>query len=281
MKKQQLIVGIICLGLLGSCVSKKKNTELESELNSTQVALANTTSERNELEEKFARIEARVADYNAKINSLRDTNISLEQENDEKLILAGNLLLSKNGRDQLHATLQNVDPELLAGAQTMEDSVNLAIKHNLMGAISEGDSTQDQDIVIDIDKTVVMISVSDRLLFNTGSYSINNNANALLERLAEVIKSEPSIEVMVEGHTDSRSISTALFQDNWDLSVKRATSIVRKLVGDYQVAPEQLIAAGRSSFFPVVENDSPENMAKNRRTRIILIPDLDKFFALM
>jgi len=275
------MIALVAMGSLASCVSKKKYTSLQGELHSTQVELAQTSTEKEALEAKFEQIENRVAEYNAKINSLRDTNVSLQEENDAKLDLTGNLLMSNNGRDQLHATLQKVDPELLAGAQTMEDSVNLAIRHNLMGAISEGDSTQEDDIIIDIDKTVVMISVSDRLLFNTGSYRVNNNANDLLERLAEVIKSEPSIEAMVEGHTDPRSISTAVVQDNWDLSVKRATSIVRKLVDDHGVAPEQLIAAGRSSFFPVVDNDSPENMAKNRRTRIILIPDLDKFFALM
>lgn len=275
------MIALVAMGSLASCVSKKKYTSLQGELHNTQVELAQTHTEKEALEAKFEQIENRVAEYNAKINSLRDSNVSLQQENDSKLDLTGNMLMSKNGREQLHATLQKVDPDLLAGAQTMEDSVNLAIRHNLMGAISAGDSTQEDDIIIDIDKTVVMISVSDRLLFNTGSYRVNNNAHDLLERLAEVIKSEPSIEAMVEGHTDPRSISTAVVQDNWDLSVKRATSIVRKLVEDYAVAPEQLIAAGRSSFFPVVENDSPENMAKNRRTRIILIPDLDKFFALM
>lgn len=281
MKNVNLIHGILIIGLLGSCVSKKKYTELQGELYSTQVALANTSAEKEELESEFSKIEARVEDYNTKINSLRDSNLDLQASNDEMLSMEDGIPISKNRRDQLHETLKQVDPALLAGAITMEDSVNLAISHNLMGAISEGDSTQEQDIIIDIDKSVVMISVSDRLLFNTGSYRVNNKANDLLERLAAVINSEPSIEVMVEGHTDSRSISTALLQDNWDLSVKRATSIVRKLVADYQVAPEQLIAAGRSSFFPVVENDSAENMAKNRRTRIILVPDLDKFFALM
>lgn len=282
MKKYTFYSSILILCLSASCVSKKKYTELQGELYSTQVELANTTTEKERLEEQFARIEARVAEYNAKINSLRDTNDQLQTENDEKLSLEGAMLMSNNMRKQLHNTLAEVDPQKLAQAQTMEDSVNLAISHNLMRTMSEGDGEQeDDDIVIDIDKTVVMISVSDRLLFNTGSYRVSNKANNLLERLAEVINSEPSMEVMVEGHTDPRSISTAVLQDNWDLSVKRATSIVRKLVDEYQVAPEQLIAAGRSSYFPIVDNDSPENMAKNRRTRIIIIPDLDKFFALM
>jgi chemotaxis protein MotB len=281
MKRYASLFSILILCLSASCVSKKKYTELQGELYSTQVALANTTTEKERLEEKFAKIEARVEEYNAKINSLRDTNDHLQAENDEKLSLDGAMLMSNNMKKQLHNTLAQVDPEKLAQAQTMEDSVNLAISHNLMRSMTEAEGAEEDDIVIDIDKTVVMISVSDRLLFNTGSYRVSSKASNLLERLAEVIKSEPSMEVMVEGHTDPRSISTAVVQDNWDLSVKRATSIVRKLVDDYQVAPEQLIAAGRSFYFPLVDNDSPENMAKNRRTRIIIIPDLDKFFALM
>ena len=108
-----------------------------------------------------------------------------------------------------------------------------------------------------------------------------NKANDILQKLANVINSEPSIEVMVEGHTDSRSISTSKIADNWDLSVLRATSVVRKLQKDYGVAPEKLIASGRSSYKPLAENDSNENRAKNRRTRIVILPNLDKFFALM
>jgi chemotaxis protein MotB len=253
MTKHTFILSLLLVGLSASCVSKKKFTSLQGELNATQVELANITTEKDRLEEQFAAIEQRVAEYNARINSLRDDNVKLQGENDEKMSLNGQMLMSKSMRDQLHRTLAEVDPEKLAKAETMEDSVNLAISHNLMRAMSGGDpENQEEDIVIDIDKTVVMISVSDKLMFNTGSYRVSNTANNLLERLAEVIKSEPSMEVMVEGHTDSRSISTAVLQDNWDLSVKRATSIVRKLVNDYQVSPEQLIAAGRSSYFPIV-----------------------------
>ncbi|WP_439483053.1 OmpA family protein [Cyclobacterium plantarum] len=281
MKKLPFIFTLLIMGGLASCVSKKKYTSLQGELHSTQVELAQTSSEKEALEAKFDQIQSRVAEYNAKINSLRGDNEQLLEKNGRMMSQSGDILVSDQLRKQLDKTISKIDTEKLAQAKTLEDSVNLAISHNLLTAIGGKGNEQEEDIVIDIDKTVVMISVSDRLLFNTGSFRVNQEANPLLERLSEVINSEPSLEVMVEGHTDPRSISTATVQDNWDLSVKRATSIVRKLVEDHAVAPEQLIAAGRSSFFPVVENDSPENMAKNRRTRIILIPDLDKFFALM
>ncbi|MFD2036876.1 OmpA family protein [Belliella marina] len=279
--KRIILITLVSVSLMASCVSKKKYVALENDLNTTSFHLAETTSEKEKLEEenrileeRFARIEQRVEEYNAKINSLRETS-------DAKFSLDGAVPMSNNSREKLQATLANVDPEKLANARTMEDSVNLAISHNLKKSITDGSAEENDDIQIDIDKTVVMISVSDRLLFNTGSYVVSRNADGLLKKLADVINSEPSMEVMIEGHTDPRSISTSVLQDNWDLSVKRATSIVRALESKYNVAPEKLIAAGRSSYAPLVDNDSPENMAKNRRTRIVIIPDLDKFFALM
>lgn len=270
--KKVLILTIIMGGLLTSCVSKKKYTALEEQLSNTQSTLQKTAVEKEELERRFAVIEQRVADYNQRINSLRETS-------EQKYELNDVAMMNKRTLDNMRKTLSQVDPEILRNAQSIEDSINIAVSHNLMKSISAEEGNE--DIQIDIDKTVVMITVSDKLLFNTGSYRVNPQANDLLQKLAEVINSEPSLEVMVEGHTDPRSINTAVLEDNWDLSVKRATSIVRILENQFNVAPEKLIAAGRSSSIPLVENDSRENMAKNRRTRIVLIPDLDKFFAML
>lgn len=281
MKNTLILTGILSATLMVSCVSKKKYTTLESNLFQTQSQLALTNQEKAKLEEKMSIIEARVADYNARINSLKDTNDQLALQNDGMLTLEGVTLMSKNNKEKLKATLAKVDPSKLANAKTMEDSVNLAVEYNLTQNITDSTMENSDDIKITIENTVVMISVSDKLLFNTGSYKINSKANPLLAKLAEVINSEPSLEVMIEGHTDPRTISTGVVQDNWDLSVKRATSIIRKLQNDYNVAPEKMIAAGRASYMPLVENDSPENMAINRRTRIVLIPDLDMFFAML
>lgn len=267
--------------LTASCVSKKKYVELQNDLFRTEASLAETRtekealeSEKRILEDRMGRIQARVDEYNARINSLRS-------ENDAMFSLDGKTPMSTNTKQKLNATLAKVDPNDLANAKTIEDSVNLAISYNLKKSISDGSPEQDEDISISVDKTVVMINVSDRLLFNTGSYQVSRNADGLLKKLAEVINAEPAVEVMIEGHTDPRSIQTGVLQDNWDLSVKRATSIVRLLQNKYDVAPEKLIAAGRSSYIPVADNDSLENMAKNRRTRIVIIPDLDKFFAMI
>ena len=189
-------------------------------------------------------------------------------------------VLSHNTKEKMKETLAKVDPEKLQGARTLEDSMNLAVSYNLKNSLADN-LEEDDDISVDIDNTVVMISISDKLLFNSGSYRVSNKANDVLQKLANVINSEPSLEVMVEGHTDPRTISTPVLEDNWDLSVKRATSIVRKLQNNYDVAPEKLIASGRSSYKPVAPNDSMENMAANRRTRIVLLPNLDKFFAML
>jgi chemotaxis protein MotB len=279
--KKILLLSLIVATFSVSCVSKKKYVQLQNDKFQTEANLAemrtakeSLEAEKQVLEDKMGRIEARVAEYNSRINYLKE-------EGDSMFTLDGKTPMSNDMRGKLNATLANVSSSDLEGAQTLEDSINVAISHNLKKSITDGTEEQDDDIQITVDKTVVMINVSDRLLFNTGSYQVSRNADGLLKKLAEVINSEPSLEVMIEGHTDPRTIQTVSLQDNWDLSVKRATSIVRILETKYDVAPEKMIAAGRASYIPLVENDSKENMAKNRRTRIVLIPDMDKFFAMI
>ncbi|APS39706.1 MULTISPECIES: OmpA/MotB family protein [Salegentibacter] len=271
--KRTIAVTVLAATMLSSCVSKKKYVTLEEELNDTRSTLQKTQVEKEEIEEKFARIEERVADYNSKINSLRE-------ENDSKMEMNDLTVMSNNNKAQMRATIAKMDPEKVAGAETLEDSINLAVSHNLKSNISEG--SDDEDIDITVDETVVMINVSDKLLFGSGSYRVSNKAQPLLKKLAEVINSEPAMEVMIEGHTDDRTmVEGSYIQDNWDLSVRRATSIVRLLQDKYDVAPEKLIAAGRSSYQPLVDNVDNESRAKNRRTRIVIIPNLDKFFAML
>ncbi len=271
--KRTLLVAVLSVAMLSSCVSKKKYVELETELSNTQSNLQKTAMEKEEAQRKLDAIEARVSDYNAKINSLQESNDSKMEMNDLTV-------MSNKNKAKMREPLKKVDQEALRNARTLEDSINLAVSYNLKQSIS--DDSESDDVNITIDKTVVMINVSDKLLFNSGSYRVSNKASNLMQKLADVINSEPSMEVMIEGHTDDRTlVEGSHIQDNWDLSVRRATSIVRLLQDKYNVAPEKLIAAGRSSYSPLVENTSKENMAKNRRTRIVIIPNLDKFFALL
>ncbi|CAM1364574.1 Chemotaxis protein MotB [Tenacibaculum sediminilitoris] len=281
MKKLFIPLAFLALTIT-SCVSKKKYVELEQKYNDTRGNLQKTTLEKKQLEAKFAKIEKRVDDYNEKINSLKNVNESLSEKNNIKLDMVGNsAVISNSIKEKMRETLKNVDPTELAKAKTLKDSMNIAVAYNLKKSIDTSDLENDEDINIDIDKTVVMISVSDKMLFNTASYKVKRNAYKLIKKLAEVINSEPSMDVMIEGHTDSRSYNTGVLQDNWDLSVKRATSIVRLLEKKYEVDPSRLIASGRGSAVPLVDNSSAKNRARNRRTRIVILPNLDKFFGLL
>ncbi|WP_348668458.1 OmpA family protein [uncultured Polaribacter sp.] len=280
---KKTIISVVILALLAtSCVSKKKYVALQGQFTNTKGELQKTTIEKEKLTAKFTAIEKRVENYNNKINSLKSDNVTLERENEVKLSLVGNTaVISKQTRRLMNETLTKVDPIALLAAKTLKDSLNLAVAYNLKKSINTSDLENSKDIDINIDQTVVMISVSDKLLFNTASYRVKKGAYKLIAKLAALIKSEPSMDVMIEGHTDARTISNDIVQDNWDLSVKRATSIVRLLESKYQVEGSRLIASGRGSTMPLVDNSSSENRRKNRRTKIVILPNLDKFFALL
>ncbi len=274
----------ISAGMLTSCVSKRKYTDLQSEYDNTKVTLTKTQVEKEEIEAKYAAIQNRVDSYNEKINSLKSENNDLVTINESKYDIEGGVLISPATRAKLNEALQNADPAKLAQAKTLKDSMNLAVssklKRNLDSDIT--DAAGNDDISIDIDDTVVMISISDKMLYRSGSYRISKEADELLQRIATVVNSEPAIEVMVEGHTDNRTVKPGSYlEDNWDLSVRRATSIVRELQNTYNVDPAKLIASGRSSYNPLVPNEDKDSMAKNRRTRILILPNLDKFLSLM
>jgi chemotaxis protein MotB len=164
-------------------------------------------------------------------------------------------------------------------AMTKKDSLNLAISYHLTKALKDG--LDDEDIEINVEKTVVFISISDKLLFKSGSYNVTEKAYNVLAKVADVVNAQPNMDVMIEGHTDSQTIKNDVLEDNWDLSAKRATSIARILQTRFKVTPGRLIAAGRSSYVPLAANDTPANRAKNRRTKIIIMPRLDQFFDLL
>jgi chemotaxis protein MotB len=268
-------ISVIVLSALffTACVSKKKYLALEQDHGELKSELTKTKVEKEELESKFTKIQQRVDSYNSKINELTD-------DNNAKLVSVDGLVISENQKVAMRESLKNVPPAYMSTTKTLKDSMNLAMQYSLKSSIENID--ENDDIAINIQETVVMISISDKMLFTSGSYKISDKANDILQKIANVINSEESLDVMVEGHTDNKLMkNTAAVKDNWDLSVLRATAVVKKLQSDYNVAPEQLIAAGRSFYQPLVENDTKENRATNRRTRIVILPNIDKFFALM
>ncbi|MBE7652307.1 OmpA/MotB family protein [Tenacibaculum finnmarkense] len=279
MKKVSVLAAVTVLTT--ACVSKKKYVQLEQQYKATQGTLQKTTLEKETLAAKFSKIENRVAIYNTKINSLRGINSGLRKQNDIKLDMVEGAVISNSMKIKMRKTLENVDATELANAKTLKDSMNLAVSYQLKKSINVSELENSDDINVNIDKTVVMISISDKMLFKTASYNVNRNAYKTLKKLADIIKSEPSMDVMIEGHTDSRGIHNEVIKDNWDLSVKRATSIVRILENKYGVNASRLIASGRGSSLPLVDNKTSANRARNRRTKIIILPNLNKFFGLM
>jgi chemotaxis protein MotB len=154
----------------------------------------------------------------------------------------------------------------------------MALVNNLKGEIGD---LNDKDINIKVDKGVVYVDISDKLLFASGKYDVTKKAQEVLGKVAKVLKAQPDIEFMVEGHTDNKPFRKGVLLDNWDLSVKRATAVVRILQNQYGLEPAKMAAAGRGEYVPVSTNDTNEGRALNRRTRIVILPQLDQFFKLL
>lgn len=268
---------LLVLILLSSCVSQKKFAELEATnqknlnlLNSATVKLNSCLDEKATAEANFKALEEQVA--------------FLKANNQDLINNMGNLTtLSQKGAENLEKSLESLKEKDLVirtmqDAVTRRDSVTLALVTSLKGAFID---VSDNDIEINVEKGVVFISISDKLLFNSGSYYVSDRAKEVLGKVAQVVLDKPEIEFMVEGHTDNVPIQNDVLQDNWDLSVKRATSVVRVLQNDFNVPPERMTAAGRSYYIPVADNETAEGKAKNRRTRIVVLPKLDQFYDLI
>jgi len=256
--------------LLSSCVSQKKYNELETKQRETQDQLNTATVKLNScLDEKES--------LNGQIKNLNNTNAAL-------LNNVGDLAtLSKKEAENMERSLESIKEKDLAirsmqDAMNKKDSVTLALVTSLKGALGD---LNDEDIEINVEKGVVYVSISDKLLFDSGRYNIKPRAKEVLGKVATVVKNKPNIEFMVEGHTDDQAISTSMFEDNWDLSVKRATSVVRVLQDDFGIEPARMTAAGRSYYIPVASNETAEGRAKNRRTRIVVLPKLDQFYSMI
>jgi len=256
--------------LLSSCVSQKKYNELETKQRETQDQLNTATVKLNScLDEKDRMTE--------NISRLNNTNAAL-------LNNVGDLAtLSKKEAENMERSLERIKEKDLAitrmqDAMNKKDSVTLALVTSLKGALG---NMNDEDIEINVEKGVVYVSISDKLLFDSGRYNVTARAKEVLGKVATVVKNKPNIEFMVEGHTDNNPISTSMFEDNWDLSVKRATSVVRILQDDFGVEPARMTAAGRSYYVPIASNETAEGRAKNRRTRIVVLPKLDQFYSMI
>ena len=204
---------------------------------------------------------------------------------DKQIDQVGNLtVLTQTANENIKETLSQLEKKdkyihLLQEAKTKADSINLALAVNLKGVLKEG--LDDQDVEVKVDKTVVFVNLSDKMLYQIGSSNLTSKANEVLGKIAKIIESRPDLEVMVEGYTDNVPIKNSCLEDNWDLSVKRATAVVRVLQKNYNINPNRLIAAGRGEYNTLASNDTADGRATNRRTRIIILPKLDQFYDLL
>ena len=272
-------IGLVLFTLiLSSCVSKKEYVALEEKYAQAKDELLKVETSLQKCLIEKERNDTKAFALAEQVKSLQDDKkTALKQVENLTVLTQSSSDNIKNVISQLSEKDKYING--IRKAMTQKDSLNLAIKYHLTKNLTDG--IQDKDIEVNVEKTVVFISISDKLLFKSGSYNITEKAYPVLEKIAKVINDQPKMEVLIEGHTDSKSIKTEFLQDNWDLSAMRATSITRVLQYKYGVKPERLTAAGRSQYVPLVPNDSPENMAKNRRTKIIIMPKLNQFFDLL
>ncbi len=288
MKLTRLVVLSLFSVFLFSCVSQKKYKNAQAlaqakydSLNGIYAKLQGDlkacTDQNSENAAKRASLEAQIDALNKQINYLKENNTqALRQLQDLSVISSSQAESIKKSLDNIGAKDSYIQD--LQSALARKDSLNMALVMNLKGAIGNLD---DKDINIKVDKGVVYIDISDKLLFKSGSFTVTSKAKEVLGKVATVLKAQPDIEFMVEGHTDNVSFSNGVLADNWDLSVKRATSVVRILQDEYKLDPAHMAAAGRSEYKPVADNSTAEGRAANRRTRIVILPQLDQFFKLL
>jgi chemotaxis protein MotB len=282
---------LLFLPLLFSCVSNKKFKSvlkdydtLRTQFMTIQANLSDCNKERADLLHQLsssrgdnANLNQQIADLNKQIDFLKENNTTvLKQLQDISVISASQAESIKKSLDNIGTKDAYIKD--LQSALNRKDSLNMALVMNLKGALG---NLEDQDINIKIDKGVVYVDISDKLLFKSGKYEVNEQAKVVLGKVATVLKSRPDIEFMVEGHTDSIPYKSAVLLDNWDLSVKRATAVVRILQNQYGLNPAKMAAAGRAEYNPIADNGSNEGRAANRRTRIVILPQLDQFFQLL
>lgn len=296
----KFLLFFLVLGLtLSSCVTKKEYLSLQDELTQANREADEAAQRANALANQLNACERDKVAMRGESNNLQ-TTLSLREElildlrsqlddlrkqRDQQVSQVGDLtVLSQSANENIRETLGQLERkdkyiQLLQEAKSKADSINLALAVNLKSVLKDG--IEDEDIDVKVDKTVVFINLSDKMLYQSGSYTLTARANEVLAKIATIVQSRPEFEVMVEGYTDNVPIKNDCITDNWDLSVKRATSVVRALQWTHNVDPNRLIAAGRGQYNALASNDTAEGRSTNRRTRIIILPKLNQFYDLL
>ena len=290
--KVLLALAMVSIGAY-SCVSPKKLQEAESKYGQLNSAYAELQSKYRDAQDAVSKnkndaerfgatnkaLQSTIDDLNKQVDFLRNNNTTVLSQLKDLSVVTG------SQAESIKKSLENIGAkdlyiQDLQGSMARKDSINMALVVNLKGAIGD---LNDEDINIKVDKGVVYVDISDKLLFKSGSFTVTDKAKNVLGKVAKVLAAQPNIEFMVEGHTDSKQLiaSETAIDDNWDLSVKRATTVVRLLQDTYGIDPKRMTAAGRGEYKPVTGNGNAIDRAKNRRTRIVILPQLDQFFKLL
>jgi chemotaxis protein MotB len=284
MKAFKILIAFIILSAFSSCVTSKKFNSLNSAYKKSadadkncEEALRSAQADKDQLSNRATNLQAQVDDLKKQLDHATQNTAQVLTTLQDLSVMSGKQ--AESVKKSLE-TLGEKDSYIhgLQSAMARKDSLNMELVMNLKGALND---INDKDINIKVEKGVVYIDISDKLLFNSGKYNVTDAAKKVLGKVAKVLNAYPDMDFMVEGHTDNVPIHTDCIADNWDLSTKRATSVIRILQTQYSIRPERMSAAGRSGYIPLASNNDKEGRALNRRTRIIILPQLDQFFKLL
>lgn len=290
MNTAKLFIAIFTMSMLASCVGKKKFNDLEASYDQAQMELEKARKSLDDCNEKAEMTSDKLSDAQNELATSKDKMKNLQEDLDYLKKTNTNLLdrladlsiVNKEGAESIKQSLNAINKqsariESLTSKIQARDSMNMALVMNLKRSLSD---VNDDDVNIEVKKGVVYVSLSDKMLFNTASTVIRPNAENVLSKVAKVLKDHDNLDILVEGHTDNVPMKTDCIKDNWDLSVKRATSVVRRLTSKYEVDAARLTAGGRGEYAPKTSNETREGRQENRRTEIIIMPKLDEFFEL-
>ena len=274
---KRIIFALCLLIAVTSCVSKKKYMVAENgrlaALSRERVLNRNLGQQKDEIAKLKQQITDLMSDTTRLGQAIRDYRKSLYSNLSEQEKL--NMLLKEKMEKlaEREATINKLQAEVDAQNARLQSLLN-SVKDALLGFSSD-------ELTVTEKNGKIYVAMSDKLLFESGSAQVNKQGKEALGKLAEVLKKQHDSDVFIEGHTDNKPIKTVQFKDNWDLSVVRATSVVRILTKDYGVNPLQILPCGRGEFMPVDNNESVEGRAHNRRTEIIMAPKLDKLMDIL
>lgn len=278
MKFSSLIpVVLIAAVVTQGCVSNKKYNDLQASYDQLK-------EKTKELNQKYQTGQQDLSGSSSRVKSLEE-QIASEKANSASLQAALDKCLSSTSQgnvnisklvDEINASNKYI--QHLVNTKNKSDSLNLVLTNNLTRSLSREEM---RDVDVKVLKGVVYISLSDNMLYKSGSYEISDKAGETLSKIAKIIKDYQGYDVLIEGNTDNVPISQTNIRNNWDLSALRASSVVQSLQNNYGVEPKRLTAGGRGEYNPIAGNDTPDGKARNRRTQIIITPKLDQFMELI